>query len=318
MGVATLEDLQGSIEVVVFPRLYEQTAPTWADGAILLVAGRIDHRGDEVSVLADLVTDWDDAVARGPEAYARELAAGDRGRMGRRPGAAGGGPAGSGGPASDRNGHGAREPVPVGPGRSAEAPEPARPGMRPGVPYVSPLRQESRVLEPPAVAVGSAAALTPGAIVVGAPADSPPLASATFVPELPSLRPAEPIPTYAEPPGLERIDSDRDVEPALPDEARERAAEAASDPTAPLDASPGSVLHVRFTTLAAADRLVPAMEAFKRLLRERPGTTRVVVHVPAPGGTALPMELRGVAYDAELLAEVRRRLGDGVVELSLA
>jgi hypothetical protein len=31
------------------------------------------------------------------------------------------------------------------------------------------------------------------------------------------------------------------------------------------------------------------------------------------------MELRrGVAYDAELLAEVQRRLGDGLVELRLA
>jgi hypothetical protein len=31
------------------------------------------------------------------------------------------------------------------------------------------------------------------------------------------------------------------------------------------------------------------------------------------------MELRrGVAYDAELIAEVRRRLGDGLVELRLA
>jgi hypothetical protein len=59
------------------------------------------------------------------------------------------------------------------------------------------------------------------------------------------------------------------------------------------------------------------MQAFRTLLRERPGSTRVVVHVPAPGGSALPMELRGVAYDAELLAEVRRRLGEGVVELAL-
>ncbi len=56
------------------------------------------------------------------------------------------------------------------------------------------------------------------------------------------------------------------------------------------------------------------METFRRLIRERPGDTRVVVHVPAPGaGRALPMELgRGVAYDADLLAEVRRRLGEGV------
>jgi hypothetical protein len=61
------------------------------------------------------------------------------------------------------------------------------------------------------------------------------------------------------------------------------------------------------------------METFRTLLRERPGATRVVLHVPAPsGGAALPMELsRRVAYDAELLSEVRRRLGDGLVELRL-
>ena len=55
-------------------------------------------------------------------------------------------------------------------------------------------------------------------------------------------------------------------------------------------------------------------------MRDRPGRTKVVIHVPAAGGgQALPMELRrGVAYDAELLAEVRRRLGDGLVELRLA
>ena len=30
------------------------------------------------------------------------------------------------------------------------------------------------------------------------------------------------------------------------------------------------------------------------------------------------MELRGVAYDAELVAEVRRRVGEGVIDLRLA
>ncbi len=53
MSVVTLEDLQGTLEVVVFPRTYETTAGTWRDGAILLVAGRVDHRGDEASLLAD-------------------------------------------------------------------------------------------------------------------------------------------------------------------------------------------------------------------------------------------------------------------------
>jgi hypothetical protein len=60
------------------------------------------------------------------------------------------------------------------------------------------------------------------------------------------------------------------------------------------------------------------MEAFRQLVRERPGETRVVVHVPVPGGAALPMELRNaVAYDADLLSEVQRRLGEGIVDMRL-
>jgi DNA polymerase-3 subunit alpha len=297
MGVATLEDLQGTIEVVVFPKLYEQTAGVWREGSILLVAGRVDHRGEEVSLLADLVTDWDGAVSRGAEAFAREVAAGDRGRPPRRqvpatPSYAGignGHRGGNGqGPADRRDqsspiSSAATAPVAVGPG--------VGPGARREIPYVSPLRAEARATAPPGP-VGS----------------------------LPSVAPGEPIPTYHEPSALEGLDPDRDVEPALPDEARDRAAEAARAATPPVDASPGAVLHVRFTGGVGTDRVVGAMEAFKGLLAERPGATRVVLHVPAPtGATSLPMELRrGVAYDSELLAEVRRRLGEGIVDLSLS
>ena len=106
-------------------------------------------------------------------------------------------------------------------------------------------------------------------------------------------------------------------EPPLPEEAGSLAAQAAQAPSRPVEASPGAVLNVRFARGAGQDRVVSAMQAFKVLLRERPGGTRVVVHVPAPGGSALPMELRGVAYDAELVAEVRRRVGDGVIDLQL-
>ena len=261
MAIATIEDLQGSIEVVVFPRLFETSRPTWRDGAILLVAGRIDHKGEEVSLLADLVTDWDDAVARGPDAFAREVAAGDRGRGG-----------------------GRRQPVPVGPGPGGAAS--AVPAM------------------PAQPLVGVSARREDG--------DGPPAA------ELPRITPAEPIPTYLDGPTATAGDDDRD-EPAVPDEARVRImADAAGD--APVEAGPDTVLHVRFEGGATPDRLVSAMEQFKSLLRDRPGSTRVVLHVPAPGGgAALPMELRrGVAYDTELVAEVRRRLGEGVVELRLA
>jgi hypothetical protein len=266
MAIATIEDLQGSIEVVVFPRLYEQTRPTWTEGRILLVAGRIDHKGEEISLLADLAADWDEAVTKGPDAFAREVAAGDRGGRGggRRPAAAGQG----------TNGNG-RAVGTAGP--TAEAPAGPRP------PMVSPLRGDGGPSAP-----------------------------------LPVIAPAEPVPTYIGP-DAGPLDDDRDTEPAVPDEARNQILEPARA-DAPIDARVGAILHVRFARHAAPDRLVGAMEAFKGVLRDRPGATKVVIHVPGPsGGEALPMELRrGVAYDAELLAEVRRRLGEGVVDLQLA
>jgi DNA polymerase III subunit alpha len=320
MAVVTIEDLQGSIEVVVFPRLYEQTGSIWQDGAILLVAGRVDHRGEEVSLLADVVVPWDEAVGRGPEAFAREVAAGDRGAPRRRapvavgPGSGGASspdpyPAGRTGPVAARpygsngngNGHGPAAGQVGGADLRAFGL-----GRRPDVEYVSPLRggimPEGGPLERPVAA-----------------ADSAPISSAvsTGVSTLPRIAPAEPVATYAEAPGDSEL-VDHDIEPALPDEARTRAAADASAATTPVEAAPiGSILHVRFGG-APATQLVSAMETFRQLARERPGDTRVVVHVPAQGGSALPMELRnGVAYDAELLAEVRRRLGEAVVQLTV-
>ena len=70
MAIVTMEDLQGTVEVVVFPRLFEQTGSAWREGEILLVAGRVDHKGEEISLLADLVVEWDQASVAGPEAFA--------------------------------------------------------------------------------------------------------------------------------------------------------------------------------------------------------------------------------------------------------
>jgi hypothetical protein len=169
---------------------------------------------------------------------------------------------------------------------------------------------------------GPAVSMSPDEIRPGVPRVSPLRAEAQGNGRLPAIAPAEPIPTYHEPPSFTdasgRGFADRDEEPALPDEARARAASESAAPTSQLESQPDQILHVRFGG-AAPDRLVLAMEAFHALLRERPGATRVVLHVPASsGGAALPMELsRRVAYDAELLSEVRRRLGDGLVELRL-
>jgi hypothetical protein len=177
-----------------------------------------------------------------------------------------------------------------------------------------------------AAGVGAASASGgPGGTIVEAgpvmAATSPlrPDGDGSSVAALPPIQPAEPVRTYIDGPGTAVMDRNDDDEPAVPDEARARiVADASAD--APISAGPETVLHVRFAGAAAPDRLVSAMEAFKTLLRDRPGATRVVIHVPPPGGgTPLPMELRqGVAYDAELLAEVRRRLGEGLVDLHLA
>src|SRR6185437_3024670 len=255
MAVVTLEDLQGSIEVVVFPRLYEQTGPIWQDGAILLVAGRVDHRGEEVSLLADVVVPWDDAVGRGPEAFAREVAAGDRGAPRRRAPV----PVGPGGPNSTApfpSGSTApviaRPPTTNGNGNgnghaSAGAPgldlRTAGLGRRPEIEYVSPLRG--------------------GVLPEGGPLERP---GAAAVSTLPRIAPAEPVATYAEAPGDPEL-VDHDLEPALPDEARSRAAAEASAATSPVEAAPaGSILHVRFGG-APATQLVRAMETFRELAR---------------------------------------------------
>ena len=299
MAVATLEDLQGSIEVVVFPKLYEQTGRDVGRGR------RSCSSPDGSTIAARRSRCWPTSSRTGTRplpAAPRRLPARSRPGIG----------VGRRGASRLRSGRGAR---------SAERPR-AREWERPRagrrarravpveIPYVSPLRAEFRRAEPPPGAPAPDQGPTPPARSAVA---SPVAVAAPFAP-------AEPIPTYAEPPGLERLAPDDDLEPALPDEARDRAAVAARAPTPPVDASPGAILHVTFAGAAGTDRIVGAMEAFKGLLGEHPGTTRVVLHVPAPsGGAALPMELRrGVAYDAELLAEVRRRLGEGIVELSLS
>lgn len=303
MAIVTMEDLQGSIEVVVFPRLFETTGTAWREGAILLVSGRVDHKGEDISLLADMVADWDDAAAAGPDAFARQVAAADRG--------------------------GRRAPVGGGNGTAhTAAMRYVAPGAPPvGSPVGRPMAEPA--LPPVAVGPGPGAAMPVGSgsasstPVGGAPRSaqvpyvSPRRGGGVAPADLPPIAPAEPVGAHVELPGGVRPSDERD-EPPVPDEARARiVADATAD--APVDAGPNTVLHVKFASIAPSDRVVVAMETFKAVLRDRPGETRVVIHVPGPGGgTALPMELRrGVAYDAELLAELRRRLGEGLVDIHL-
>jgi hypothetical protein len=120
------------------------------------------------------------------------------------------------------------------------------------------------------------------------------------------------------PADLASLAPDRE-EPPLPEEERAVAARASVAPTVPLEAPDSGILNVRFTRGADTGRIVVAMEELRAMLKERPGATRVVFHIPQQGGGTLPLEVRGgVAYDAELMAEARRRLGEGLVRLDLS
>ena len=48
----TFEDLQGSTEVVCFPRAVAEYGPLVRDDAVLIITGRVDHRGDDVKFIA--------------------------------------------------------------------------------------------------------------------------------------------------------------------------------------------------------------------------------------------------------------------------
>ncbi len=62
MAFAQLEDLQGTIEVVIFPRVWEQTKDLWEADRILLVRGKVSLRGREPSVLVESATNQITAV----------------------------------------------------------------------------------------------------------------------------------------------------------------------------------------------------------------------------------------------------------------
>jgi hypothetical protein len=109
-----------------------------------------------------------------------------------------------------------------------------------------------------------------------------------------------------------------DDEPPLPDEVVAELVAAEQQPTAPVQAAAGQVLHIIFEP-GSPDQVGATMRELREIVRERPGDTPLVLHIPAGGGRVQRMELRtGVAYDAELLATVTRRLGPRTVRLNLA
>jgi len=297
MAVVTLEDLQGSVDVVVFPRTYTDVSPKLTDDAVLLIVGRVDHKGDETVILADAVWTWEEATDKGVERFTQEVAAGDRGRGRgrRRDGAARGA-----GRSNNGNGNGAVVAVPV-----AAAATPTETMI---IPRVSPLRGS----QPAGTMTISIGGPDPGSGGVQ-PAPPAPVGAqpATDMPapiDLPD-GPAEPLSGPSEPTTLAGLAPDGRDEPPLPDEARAAVASAATATTTPVEAGPTQVLHIRFAA-APDERIVDAFGELKALIKSHPGSTPIVLHIPAGAGRAQEMRLGvGIAYDAELVAEVSRRFG---------
>jgi DNA polymerase-3 subunit alpha len=56
MAIATVEDLSGRIEVVVFPDVFERYGGLLTDGAILEVQGKVDRRGESLQIVSDTLS----------------------------------------------------------------------------------------------------------------------------------------------------------------------------------------------------------------------------------------------------------------------
>ncbi|HSG80228.1 MAG TPA: DNA polymerase III subunit alpha, partial [Acidimicrobiia bacterium] len=58
-----LEDLEGSVEVVCFPRTVHEHGPLVRDDAVIVVEGRVDQRGDSVKLIAQKIVEPDLSVS---------------------------------------------------------------------------------------------------------------------------------------------------------------------------------------------------------------------------------------------------------------
>lgn len=58
MAFAELEDLQGSVEVVIFPKVFEKTRDLWKPDSIIMTRGKVQFRDDEAKVICESAVDY--------------------------------------------------------------------------------------------------------------------------------------------------------------------------------------------------------------------------------------------------------------------
>ncbi|MFC1987376.1 DNA polymerase III subunit alpha [Chloroflexota bacterium] len=70
---ATLEDISGSVEVLVWPKVYEATKELWQEGSILQIAGKVRLRDNKVQFNCDTAGLYQPELAKSGEVITPEL-----------------------------------------------------------------------------------------------------------------------------------------------------------------------------------------------------------------------------------------------------
>ncbi|MCL4534199.1 MAG: DNA polymerase III subunit alpha [Bacteroidetes bacterium] len=68
MLMAALDDLEGSIDLVVFPRVYQHTREIWQEDAIVVVQGRVDARDERLQIVCESAIRYADEDEENAEA----------------------------------------------------------------------------------------------------------------------------------------------------------------------------------------------------------------------------------------------------------
>jgi DNA polymerase-3 subunit alpha len=304
MLVATLEDLTGSTEVVVFPRVFEETGPVWTTDNVVLINGRVDRRDESPQVLCETVVSWEDAVRMGPVAFGQERDRALRPRGGRGGWSGGNGPGGIGGAAG--NGSGAnggvvsRAGVPSPPAAAA----PVGPASRPA-------STASALTRAPAMTAPRADGPAPRSADVQAPMAAPPFAAGA---EVPLVKPRGAREASAPPPETVSV-----VASALP--AVGGAEDEAPPPrdAVPIQVAPrGAEATVRLSIVddVPMDRLLGAIESVKGALAGRPGPTPVLLSISVAGATRQVRLPDRVMWD-DHLPDLLRRVADVPIAVEL-
>ena len=64
MGFITIEDLSGTMDMIVFPKLFESTSVDLTDNTILIVEGTISLKDEEATIIADSIYDINSEEAK--------------------------------------------------------------------------------------------------------------------------------------------------------------------------------------------------------------------------------------------------------------